>query len=126
MGLGIFSSISKKRAFTKIRQMELQISDEQSDDLTKAEQEYINQIKNILDEAHAALENGKTEIAWQLLHSAQRTQLKLDPKGALLFKKNALYHEADQKLKNWRKDAIVDFLENGNKKDEEAEEEPST
>ena len=119
MGLGLFSSISKKRAFTKIRQMELQISDEQSDDLTKAEKEHINQINNILDEAQVALDNGKTEIAWQLLRSAQRTQLKLDPKGALLFKKNALYHEADQKLKNWRKDAILDFVENGQKKDEE-------
>lgn len=108
-----FSSISRKRASTKIQQMKQHIltEEDQSDGLAKSEKVLLNQIKSILDKASDALDNGEADLAWQLLHSAKRIQLRLDSKDTLLFKKNALYYEANKKLKSWRKEAVLDYLD---------------
>lgn len=90
--------------------LQLATGDDQSEDLTKSEKELLKKIENILEEARNALDNGKTDLAWQLLHSAKRIQLKLDSKSTLAFKKDALLYEADEKLKGWRKKAVLEYL----------------
>jgi hypothetical protein len=90
---------------------------EESNRLTKSEKVLINQIKSVLDKANDALDNGETDLSWQLLHFPQRIQLKLDSEDALLFKRNALYFEANKKLKSWRKEAVLDYLDDMNNDD---------
>lgn len=116
MNLSLFSSISGKRAATKIEQLEYQIMEwEEPGDMSDTDKEALERIKHIIKGAREALEAGKTELAWQLLHSAQRIRLRLATEDTLSFRKEALYHEANQKLSGWRKKAVLNSLDSGSK-----------
>lgn len=67
--------------------------------------------RNSLATARDAAEHGKDQVAWAHCHQASRFVLQTLPPASREAHRKALRWEAEEKLSNWRRGAILDLLD---------------
>ncbi len=66
---------------------------------------------DLLQQARRALEEGKDDKGWRSLHAARRIEILDMDSDELWVEAHAIRTEANEKLKNWRKEAVNNILD---------------